>query len=682
MSVDLTGPGPDVTSPDHALSRSATGIRPLVLGAFLVLAVSAVLDRALPAQDLARQAWDTIIWLAVPVLAIATAGRAALAATGYLRAAWFAFAGAAFLALVARSPWVIQQPMLFGATGRQIAAATQLMLCLVLGCAAVLATRRAASRGLELDASLDAAVVMVSALILLERFFFPRLQADSVLPGDFLAGLLSGLFSLTTIFFAIFMVLRPAFGLPGHTPFLLLAATCCLLLGGLLGIVPGSGGAGAGSVVRLTPDRIATLAGWLILALTAIAATRAPPAEVDGRAPPRALFRLQQALIPGAALVLGVLIVDTALRARPTFETGLAGAVLAALLALRLGRTIRVDQQHAEAQRLLAQNNALMEVSRALADATDLNRTLDLVVRWACKLLDAPSAGLELLDAEHDELELRAVHGLPNHLLGLRTPVEGTLTGSVMRSAQATAVSAPGYGAFYLPNSEAAAGAFPTAVAPLHYRDQRLGTIFALRFDRDFDEADLELLTALADQASLAIRNAQLFEEVRALSLTDPLTGLANRRQLTRDLNREFAATRRGRRLIAVLFDMDNFKEYNDKYGHPAGDEVLRLFGQALARETRSMNLAARYGGDEFISLLADTSPDGARVFIERVVGHFQKAMDELGRGTITVSAGLAECDQSMQSPDELVAAADKAMYRVKPTRSTRGNQQEPAPQS
>src|SRR5690606_18263176 len=125
-------------------------------------------------------------------------------------------------------------------------------------------------------------------------------------------------------------------------------------------------------------------------------------------------------------------------------------------------------------------------------------------------------------------------------------------------------------------------GAFPTAVAPLHYRDQRLGTIFALRFDRDFDDADLELLSALADQASLAIRNAQLFEEVRALSLTDPLTGLANRRQLTRDLNREFAATRRGRRLIAVLFDMDNFKEYNDQYGHPAGDEVLRLFGEAL----------------------------------------------------------------------------------------------------
>lgn len=678
MSVDLTGPGPDFTSPDPALPRSATGIRPLVLGACILLVASAVLDRALPAEDPARLALDTLIWVTVPALAIAATGRAALAATGYLRATWFAYSAAALLALVARTPWVAQQPMLLGATGRQIALAAQLMLCLVLGCAAVLAVRRAATRRHELDTSLDASVVMVSGLILLERFFFPRLQSETVMPGDFLVGLLSGLFSLGTLFCTIFMVLRPTYRLPGHAPFLLLAATCFLLLGGLLGIVQGAGERAVDTVARLTPDRIATLAGWLILSLTAVAATRAPPAEAEGRAPPRALFRFQQALIPGAALILGALIVDGALRARPSLETALAGALLAALLALRLGRTIRADHQHAEAQRLLAQNNALMEVSRALADATDLNRILDLVVRWASKLLEAPSAGLELLDTEQDELELRAVCGLPNHLLGLRTPVDGSLTGSVVRSARATAISAPGYGAFYLPNSETGIGAFPTAVAPLHYRDQRLGTIFALRFDRDFDDADLELLSALADQASLAIRNAQLFEEVRALSLTDPLTGLANRRQLTRDLNREFAATRRGRRLIAVLFDMDNFKEYNDQYGHPAGDEVLRLFGEALARETRSMNLAARYGGDEFISLLADTSLDGARIFIERVVAHFQKAMDELGRGTITVSAGLAECDQNMQSPDELVAAADKAMYRVKPTRSARGAQKEP----
>jgi diguanylate cyclase (GGDEF)-like protein len=231
------------------------------------------------------------------------------------------------------------------------------------------------------------------------------------------------------------------------------------------------------------------------------------------------------------------------------------------------------------------------------------------------------------------------------------------------------AVAAPGTGAFHFCERADAFGHFPTAAAPLHYRDQRLGALFAIRFDRTFDTADLELLGALADQASLAIRNAQLFEQVRALSLTDPLTGLANRRQLARDLAREFAATRRGRQLIAVVFDLDNFKVYNDQYGHPAGDEVLRIFGQVLATETRAMNLAARYGGDEFVALLADTPIEGASVFIERVTTHFQEEMDRLGRGIITISAGYAECDPSMKTPDELIAAAVWALYRVKPGR-------------
>src|SRR5690606_19243260 len=98
---------------------------------------------------------------------------------------------------------------------------------------------------------------------------------------------------------------------------------------------------------------------------------------------------------------------------------------------------------------------------------------------------------------------------------------------------KAAATSFPNYGSRHPSAPGEITSAFPTAAAPLHYRDERLGALFAIRFDRPFDSADLELLGALADQASLALRNAQLFEKVRALSLTDPLTGLANRRQLT-----------------------------------------------------------------------------------------------------------------------------------------------------
>lgn len=672
MSLDLTGPGPAASSPDPALARTNSGVWPLALIAVLIFAMSLVIEQMQTIDHLARRGWDLAIWLGVPLAAVAITTRAGFTARGRLRAAWFAFAAAVVIALVAHSPLLRGPAAIFGDAGTRISLIGELLLAPAIAAAAILATRPRALRTPDLDAALDAAVFTTTAFIILERFYFPILQVEGSGGAIFPAGLPAGLLSLLALCLAASMTLRPSPLLPAGTPGLLLASASALLLGGGLGLTP-EAGADPRSTMALTQDRIFTLGGWLLLSLAGAVACRSQAGGVDESATTTPPFRLQQLLTASAVLTLGALAVSAALSGGLGIVSGGAAGLLALLLALRMGRIIQVDREHAEAQRLLAQNSSLMEVSRALADATDLNRILDLVVRWACKLLDAHSAALKLHDPEQDELEIRAVCGLPSHLLGLRVPVAGALTGSVIRSAEVMAVSSSDFRSYFQLGANDSTAAFPTAAAPLHYRDQRLGTIFALRFDRDFDQADLELLSALADQASLAIRNAQLFEEVRALSLTDPLTGLANRRQLARDLNREFAATRRGRRLIAVLFDMDNFKEYNDDYGHPAGDEVLRLFGQALASETRSMNLAARYGGDEFISLLADTSPDGARIFIDRVVGRFQRSMEELGRGTITVSAGLAECDPAMETPEELIAAADQAMYKVKPSRGARG---------
>jgi len=169
----------------------------------------------------------------------------------------------------------------------------------------------------------------------------------------------------------------------------------------------------------------------------------------------------------------------------------------------------------------------------------------------------------------------------------------------------------------------------------------------------------------------VAIANARLFHQVHALSITDPLTGLANRRQLARDLSREFAAAKRGRQLVAVMFDVNGFKAYNDKHGHLAGDQVLRALGDALATHTRAMNLAARYGGDEFVVLLADSEPHGARIFVQRVRQGFDHAVAALGRGGVTIGAGIASYHPDMKDPEELIAAADAALYEAKAERSS-----------
>lgn len=151
---------------------------------------------------------------------------------------------------------------------------------------------------------------------------------------------------------------------------------------------------------------------------------------------------------------------------------------------------------------------------------------------------------------------------------------------------------------------------------------------------------------------------------VEDMAFTDPLTRLANRRHAMVFLENEFAAARRGRLLTVVLFDLDGFKSYNDTYGHQAGDEALRAFAGVLARTTRRMNLSCRYGGEEYLTVLAGADMEGAVVFAERVRMALQA--QGLGDPALTVSAGVATYDISMETPDELLALADDALYQAK----------------
>ena len=151
---------------------------------------------------------------------------------------------------------------------------------------------------------------------------------------------------------------------------------------------------------------------------------------------------------------------------------------------------------------------------------------------------------------------------------------------------------------------------------------------------------------------------------VERMAYTDGLTRLPNRRHIKLFLDNEFAAAGRGRLLSAVLFDLDHFKEYNDRYGHAVGDEALRVFADVLARSTRRMNLSGRLGGEEFLTVLADSSSEGAMVFAERVrtvlKGHL------LGDPPLSVSAGVVTFHPGMRSADEFLAAADHALYQAK----------------
>lgn len=162
---------------------------------------------------------------------------------------------------------------------------------------------------------------------------------------------------------------------------------------------------------------------------------------------------------------------------------------------------------------------------------------------------------------------------------------------------------------------------------------------------------------------------SELLQRERAqalvLAYSDPLTGLPNRRLVEFVLDKEFSAAQRGRPLTIVLFDLDGFKAYNEGYGHRSGDGALQQVAALLDRNTRKMNLTARHGGDEFVSILSGEKAAGAQVFAERT--RIAVSDLQLSNGLkFTVSAGIASYDPSMRNPGDLIDAADRALGKAK----------------
>jgi diguanylate cyclase (GGDEF)-like protein len=189
-----------------------------------------------------------------------------------------------------------------------------------------------------------------------------------------------------------------------------------------------------------------------------------------------------------------------------------------------------------------------------------------------------------------------------------------------------------------------------------------------------------------ANRAELDSVNATLRaqnEELERLSATDALTGLANRRQLTQRLVVEVERSERTSRPFAVLMaDVDQFKSYNDAFGHPAGDAVLKVVGEIIRKSTRGVDCAARYGGEEFCVMLAEATTETATVAAERI--RTQVASYEFPGSRVTLSLGIAQFPKDGNTWEAVVASADAALYEAKNAGRDRvalaGSASQPAP--
>jgi diguanylate cyclase (GGDEF)-like protein len=176
-----------------------------------------------------------------------------------------------------------------------------------------------------------------------------------------------------------------------------------------------------------------------------------------------------------------------------------------------------------------------------------------------------------------------------------------------------------------------------------------------------FDSQYESLVRALASQAAVAIRNARLED----LSLKDALTDVYNRRYFMIRMEEEHKRyTRFAEPLALVLLDLDHFKDVNDRFGHREGDAALREVAQLLLKHSRGFSVVTRYGGDEFAIILVNTARAGARTYAERIRATIEG--QAFGHGRATASLGVAALPDDGTSADDLIVAADRALYDAK----------------
>jgi diguanylate cyclase (GGDEF)-like protein len=199
------------------------------------------------------------------------------------------------------------------------------------------------------------------------------------------------------------------------------------------------------------------------------------------------------------------------------------------------------------------------------------------------------------------------------------------------------------------------------------------GVVTADNFQKDnpLSIGSIDLLNMLAHETGLAVDNAILFEKTKQLSIRDELTDLYNRRYCRQYMKSEVERAKRYKHPFSiVMFDVDHFKEFNDTYGHQAGDKILRTVALYLLTASRESDIIGRYGGEEFLVILPETPAKGAGEYAERVrlsIEEFGKSNAEgFGQTNLTISAGVASYDPSRNTLESFLELADQALYSAK----------------
>lgn len=330
-----------------------------------------------------------------------------------------------------------------------------------------------------------------------------------------------------------------------------------------------------------------------------------------------------------------------------------------------------LERANEELEGRLAEIFFTHEFFKALTTFSSITDVASLIVDGANGILGAEISAIYLFEQEDWTLRLCACQGRPEESFKVAIPVTETILGAAFRDGfvQQSDVTPGSELACWMKRPEEIRS---QAAAPLRSGDHVVGVlVVASAMYRDLTQAERDRLQVIANQSSLAMQNALLHGELERLSVTDRLTDLYNHGYIHQRLDEELERSARfEHQMSVIMLDIDDFKQFNDQYGHPKGDTVLKAVSDIIRENLREIDVAARYGGEEFVILLPETDVAGAVAVAERIrasMARYRHAVGEDGESTVqTVSLGVANYPMNNSSTIGLIEAADQAMYRAK----------------
>ncbi len=315
------------------------------------------------------------------------------------------------------------------------------------------------------------------------------------------------------------------------------------------------------------------------------------------------------------------------------------------------------------------------EIGKALTSSLDLNEVLKIVMDKISELLKPKNWSLLLLDEKTGELYFEIAVGKgADKIKDLRLKLGEGIAGWVAKEKKPLLVPDVSKDPRFSKKADERSNFVTRSIicVPLVVRDKCLGAIELInKVEEDnFGEEDLTVLTTLADYTAIAIENAILFKKVQELTITDDLTKLYNSRFMHNRLDYEVERARRFKYELSMIFlDLDHFKEANDRYGHLCGSKILIEVAQLLKKNLRNIDMICRYGGDEFVILMPQTSKKNAVKVaqkLRRLITRAEFLKEEGINYKLTASFGVASFPEDAKNKIELIHMADHAMYKIK----------------